>query len=55
MGALFIAKGPAFKQNTSIAEFPNLDVYPTIAKVLGLKILSPVDGDGKSLESALAQ
>ncbi|MFY8352556.1 ectonucleotide pyrophosphatase/phosphodiesterase [Pseudoalteromonas sp. SSM20] len=53
MGALFIAKGPAFKQNKTLGEIPNLDVYPTIAKVMGLKLLSPVDSDGKSLAQAL--
>ena len=53
MGALFIAKGPAFKQNITLGEIPNLDVYPTIAKVMGLKLLSPVDSDGKSLAQAL--
>lgn len=53
MGALFIAKGPAFKQNITLGEIPNLDVYPTIAKVMELKLLSPVDSDGKSLAQAL--
>ncbi len=53
MGAVFIAEGPAFKQGIIIPEFPNLDVYPTIAKILGIKLLSKVDGDGKGLEAAL--
>lgn len=53
MAATFIANGPAFKQGLVIDEVNNLDVYPLIAKVLGIKILSEIDSDGKTLQPAL--
>ncbi|MCQ8878249.1 ectonucleotide pyrophosphatase/phosphodiesterase [Pseudoalteromonas shioyasakiensis] len=53
MAATFIANGPAFKQSLVIDEVNNLDVYPLIAKVLGIKILSQIDSDGKTLQPAL--
>lgn len=44
MGALFIASGPAFRAGLTIAPFPNVDVYPLMAKVLGIAALA---NDGK--------
>ena len=44
MGALFIANGPAFRTGLTIAPFPNVDVYPLMAKVLGI---TPLPNDGK--------
>lgn len=55
MAASFIAVGSAFKQGMSIKEVSNLDIYPVLAKVLGLKLLNKVDGDGKTLMSAVKQ
>jgi predicted AlkP superfamily pyrophosphatase or phosphodiesterase len=43
MGALFIANGPAFRTGLTIAPFPNVDVYPLMAKVLGI---TPLPNDG---------
>jgi predicted AlkP superfamily pyrophosphatase or phosphodiesterase len=37
MRALFIARGPAFRQGVRIASFPNVDVYPLLARVLRLE------------------
>ncbi len=53
MAATFIATGPAFKQGVRLDEVNNLDVYPLIAKILGLEILSPIDSDGASLWAVL--
>lgn len=55
MAATFIATGPAFKQGLRLDEVSNLDVYPLIAKILGLEILSPIDSDGESLWPAMKQ
>lgn len=43
MHAIFYAAGPAFKKGFTAKTFPNVDVYPLMAKVLGLK---PADNDG---------
>ena len=43
MRALFIATGPAFGHRRVIAPFANVDVYPMLARLLGL---TPLPGDG---------
>ncbi|OCQ22260.1 phosphodiesterase [Pseudoalteromonas luteoviolacea] len=55
MAAMFVAHGPAFKQGVKLSEVNNLDIYPTIANILGLKLLSKIDGDGKTLTPALVK
>ena len=49
MGALFIANGPAFKPGLVVKPFPNVDVYPLMTHVLGLK---PKPNDGKLADVA---
>lgn len=44
MQATFYAWGPNFKKNLKIPSFNNIDVYPIIAKILGLKISGKIDG-----------
>lgn len=44
MKAIFIASGPAFKQNKKIGEFQNVNIYPIITDVLKLKMAEPIDG-----------
>ena len=44
MRALFIAQGPAFRQSVEIAPFDNVDVYPLLAKLIGV---DPNPNDGK--------
>ncbi len=44
MGAIFYATGPAFKTGWNISTFNNVDIYPMIAHILGIK---PVKMDGK--------
>lgn len=43
MGALFIAHGPAFKQGVVVPAFDNVNVYPQLADLLGVK---PEANDG---------
>jgi predicted AlkP superfamily pyrophosphatase or phosphodiesterase len=52
MGATFYAWGPAFRQ-TTIPAFENVNVYPLIAQILGLKISDPIDGSLKVLSGTL--
>ncbi|HVU55449.1 MAG TPA: ectonucleotide pyrophosphatase/phosphodiesterase [Puia sp.] len=44
MGATFYAWGPAFKNGIKIAPFENVNVYPLIAKILGLTTPEGIDG-----------
>ncbi|NIG57299.1 alkaline phosphatase family protein [Chitinophaga sp. Cy-1792] len=53
MNAIFMAWGPAFKENTRIATFENVNVYPLVARILGLDITQPIDGKLEVLESIL--
>lgn len=53
MGAVFYAWGPAFKQGQTISAFENVNVYPLIAQILGLKIDQPIDGSLKVLRGTL--
>lgn len=43
MNAIFVAHGPAFKQGVTTQQFPNVDVYDLLAKLLNLR---PVQNDG---------
>lgn len=44
MNATFYAWGPAFKKNLTIPAFKNVNVYPIVTSLLGLKITDPIDG-----------
>jgi len=44
MHATFYAWGPAFKTNTQIDSFPNVEIFPLVAEILGLKYTFKVDG-----------
>lgn len=52
MRAVFIARGPSFKQGQTIAGFDNVDVYPLLARLLGVPA-APNDGDAERLLPAL--
>jgi predicted AlkP superfamily pyrophosphatase or phosphodiesterase len=52
MGALFIAAGPAFKQHVVIAPFDNVDVYPLLVQLLGIRG-EPNDGNIATLQPIL--
>ncbi|WP_326981014.1 ectonucleotide pyrophosphatase/phosphodiesterase [Chryseobacterium sp. MYb264] len=53
MKSTFFAWGPKFKKELVIDEFPNVDIYPLVAKILNLKMISPVDGDLQRLVKIL--
>ena len=53
MKATFFAWGPAFKNDLIIDEFHNINVYPLVAEILGLKISEPIDGQLKEVEKSL--
>ena len=53
MKATFYAWGPAFKNNLKINEFSNVNIYPMVAEILGLKIDEPIDGNIRVLKKIL--
>ncbi len=53
MDALFLASGPAFGKGVSLKRFENVDVYPLLARVIGVTPL-PNDGDIAPVAAALA-
>jgi len=55
MKAIFFAWGPEFKNNLTIKEFGNINVYPLVAEILGLKIDQPIDGKLKVLKKTLKE
>ncbi|MCX8533832.1 alkaline phosphatase family protein [Chryseobacterium luquanense] len=53
MKATFFAWGSEFKNNLIIDEFSNINVYPLVAKILGLKLENKIDGKLKILKETL--
>lgn len=53
MGALFVAAGPAFKQGVQLGRLSNLAIYPMVARIMGLRLLSHIDGDDAAVLPAL--
>ncbi len=47
MHAIFYAWGPVFKTNLVIPSFENVNVYPIVADILGLRITGKIDGTHK--------
>ncbi|MFT4248765.1 MAG: ectonucleotide pyrophosphatase/phosphodiesterase [Pseudomonas sp.] len=52
MRAVFIARGPSFAVGRQLAPFDNVDVYPLLARLLGIAP-APNDGDPRTLLPAL--
>ena len=52
MRAVFIARGPSFKQGQTLPGFDNVDVYPLLTHLLGIPA-APNDGDLQTLLPAL--
>lgn len=52
MAAIFVAHGPAFKAGATLPVFDNVDVYPLLAKITGLKP-EPNDGNLAEISAAL--
>jgi predicted AlkP superfamily pyrophosphatase or phosphodiesterase len=53
MTATFFAWGPAFKNHLLISRFENVNVFPVVAKILGLTYTQKIDGDPKFAQSIL--
>lgn len=53
MKATFLAWGPEFKNNLVVDEFSNVNVYPLVAEILGLKLENKIDGKLKVLKQTL--
>ncbi len=53
MRATFYAWGPAFKSHLEIGDFENINIYPLIAKILGLTYSDKIDGKPEVLEKIL--
>jgi len=57
MKAIFVAAGPDIRPGTTVAPFENVNVYPLIAKILGLDIhalkTGPIDGKLAVLQGIL--
>ncbi|MGB6200182.1 MAG: ectonucleotide pyrophosphatase/phosphodiesterase [Candidatus Acidiferrales bacterium] len=52
MHALFVAEGPDIRPGVTVPSFDNVNLYPLIAKILGLQI-GPIDGRLQVLKSIL--
>jgi hypothetical protein len=52
MKAIFFADGPDIKPGVKLAPFENVNVYPFLVKILGLKP-PPIDGKIDVLQPAL--
>jgi predicted AlkP superfamily pyrophosphatase or phosphodiesterase len=55
MKATFYAWGPEFKNNVIVDEFANVNVYPVVTEILGLKTDQPIDGKLKVLKKTLKE
>lgn len=53
MQAVFYAWGPAFKKHYSVDSFENIHIYPIVAKILGLKYTTKIDGRLEVLKDIL--
>lgn len=54
MRALFIAHGPAFRKGETVPSFPNVDVYPLMTHLLGIKA-QPNDGNFDAVRGMLVE
>ena len=50
MWAIFYAAGPNVRAGAQITPFENVDVFPFMAKILGLKSPAGIDGEEKTLD-----
>ena len=54
MKAIFYAAGPDIRAGVTVKPFENVDVYPLIARILGLKT-GAIDGRLRALQPILAK
>lgn len=53
MHGIFVASGPGIPAGTTIPRFENVDIYPWLAHLLGLRPAQDVDGDPDRLRAAM--
>ncbi|MDO5607509.1 MAG: ectonucleotide pyrophosphatase/phosphodiesterase [Capnocytophaga sp.] len=53
MLAVFYAKGPAFRNGITVPPFENVNLYPILAKILGLEYSHTIDGNSKTAREVL--
>lgn len=53
MRATFVASGSAFKEGKTIGKFRNVNLYPMVAEILGLKVSQTIDGSAKTAKKVL--
>lgn len=51
MRAIFLAKGPAFRSHVRLPAFDNVDVYPLLARLVGVR---PEPNEGRLADLAPA-
>lgn len=49
MNGIFIASGPSIKKGVPLDRFRNIHVYPFMANLMGLELMSKIDGDADVL------
>lgn len=55
MDGIFIAAGDGIRTEVRLARFSNIHIYPFVAELLGLELMSDIDGDGAVLAPLLPQ
>lgn len=55
MHTIFYIEGPKVKKNYVLSPIENIHVYPLVAHLLGLKIITPIDGKLEVLEEVLGR
>lgn len=53
MHGIFLALGPSFQEKAKLPTFENINIYPLILEVLGLKQRVPIDGKLEPVRGAL--
>jgi alkaline phosphatase D len=53
MRGIFYAEGPNIRPTKPIEPFENINIYPFIAEILGLKITTKIDGSPKVLHTLI--
>ena len=54
MRGIFYAAGPGIREHAKVGPFENVDIYPFIAQLLGLKV-GKIDGSSKVLQTFLVE
>lgn len=54
MRAVFVGSGPAFRPGVAVADFDNVDIYPLLARLIGVRP-EPNDGDLDELAASLTR